>query len=164
MPWCAKIGSNIIYGKVNCPIISPAKTGTFTFQNTCHLIAPGTDHNGFPNRIFILVEKFIGHFFANMERWNEVPPHLQELMRVCFEQSHYYRQHWYWAGEARLRVEGADTKLTSISDEEWKTVEEAAQKFWDEIAAESETKAKVVAIFRQYNETMVKAGRPYRNA
>jgi TRAP-type mannitol/chloroaromatic compound transport system substrate-binding protein len=106
---------------------------------------------------------WIGHFFANMDRWNEVPPHLQELMRVCFEQSHYYRQHWYWAGEARLRVEGADTKLTSISDEEWQTVEDAAQKFWDEIAAESETKAKVVGIFRQYNETMVKAGRPYRN-
>lgn len=106
---------------------------------------------------------WIGHFFANMERWDAVPAHLQELMRVCFEQSHYYRQHWYWAGEARLRVEGAETKLTSIPDAEWATVEEAAQKFWDEIAAESETKAKVVAIFRKYNETMVKAGRPYRN-
>ncbi|MGB3179058.1 MAG: C4-dicarboxylate ABC transporter, partial [Albidovulum sp.] len=106
---------------------------------------------------------WIGHFFANMDRWNEVPPHLQELMRVCFEQSHYYRQHWYWAGEARLRVEGADTKLTSISDEEWTKVEEAAAKFWEEIAAESETKAKIVGIFKNYNELMVKAGRPYRN-
>lgn len=106
---------------------------------------------------------WIGHFFANMDRWDEVPPHLQELMRVCFEQSHYYRQHWYWAGEARLRVEGAETNLTSIPDEEWATVEAAAQMFWDEIAAESETKAKVVSIFRQYNETMAKAGRPYRN-
>jgi TRAP-type mannitol/chloroaromatic compound transport system substrate-binding protein len=106
---------------------------------------------------------WIGHFFANMDRWDEVPPHLQELMRVCFEQSHYYRQHWYWAGEARLRVEGAETNLTSIPDEEWATVEAAAQTFWDEIAAESETKAKVVSIFRQYNDTMAKAGRPYRN-
>ncbi|WP_394156057.1 TRAP transporter substrate-binding protein [Loktanella salsilacus] len=105
---------------------------------------------------------WIGHFFANMERWDEVPPHLQELMRVCFEQSHYYRQHWYWAGEARLRVEGAETNLTSIPDEEWATVEAAAQTFWDEVAAESETKAKVVGIFRQYNEAMSKAGRPYR--
>jgi hypothetical protein len=26
---------------------------------------------------------WIGHFFANMDRWNEVPPHLQELMRVA---------------------------------------------------------------------------------
>ena len=91
-----------------------------------------------------------------------MPPHLQLLMKTCFEQSHYYRQHWYWAGEAKLRVEGADTKLTSIPDEEWATVEEAARKFWEEIAAESETKAKVVAIIEKYNENMVKAGRPYR--
>ena len=35
-------------------------------------------------------------------------------------------------------------------------------KFWDEIAAESETKAKVVEIFKQYNADMLKAGRPYR--
>jgi len=35
-------------------------------------------------------------------------------------------------------------------------------KFWDEIAAESETKAKVVKRLKQYNADMVKAGRPYR--
>lgn len=107
---------------------------------------------------------WIGHFFANQERWNAVPPHLQTLMKTCFDQSHYYRQHWYWAGEAKLRVEGADTTLTSIPDEEWATVEAAAKKFWEEIAAESETKAKVVGIIEKYNETMVKAGRPYRYA
>ena len=105
---------------------------------------------------------WIGHFFANMERWNAVPPHLQELLKVCFEQSHYYRQHWYWAGEAKLRVEGADMQLTTITDAEWAQVEEAAKVFWDEIAAESEVKAKVVDIIKRYNETMVKAGRPYR--
>ncbi|MEZ5882928.1 MAG: TRAP transporter substrate-binding protein [Paracoccaceae bacterium] len=105
---------------------------------------------------------WIGHFFANMERWNAVPPHLQELLKVCFEQSHYYRQHWYWAGEAKLRVEGADMQLTTIPDAEWAQVEEAAKVFWDEIAAESEVKAKVVDIIKRYNETMVKAGRPYR--
>ena len=105
---------------------------------------------------------WIGHFFANMERWDAVPPHLQLLMQTCFEQSHYSRQHWYWAGEARLRVDGPETKLTSIPDAEWATVEAAAERFWDEIAAESETKAKVVQIFKNYNALMVKAGRPYR--
>jgi TRAP-type mannitol/chloroaromatic compound transport system substrate-binding protein len=49
---------------------------------------------------------WIGHFFANMDRWNEVPPHLQQMMRLAFDSSHYYRQHWYWGGEARLRVTG----------------------------------------------------------
>lgn len=105
---------------------------------------------------------WIGHFFANMERWNALPPNLQELLATCFESSHYYRQHWYWGGEADLRVNGGKLALTTIPDAEWKTVEDAAVKFWDEIAAESEVKAKVVAIIKQYNDTMTKAGRPYR--
>jgi len=105
---------------------------------------------------------WIGHFFANMERWNELPPHLQELLTVCMEQSHYYRQWWYWGGEADLRVNGTKMKLTTIPDEEWAQVETAAVEFWDEIAKESETKAKVVDIFRKYNDDMQKAGRPYR--
>ena len=103
-----------------------------------------------------------GSFFANMDRWNELPAHLKELARVCFDQSHYYRQWWYWGGEAALRVNGTKLKLTSIPDEEWATVEQAAVTFWDEIAAESEIKAKVVGIIKQYNADMQKAGRPYR--
>ncbi len=105
---------------------------------------------------------WIGHFFANMERWEELPDDLKALLTVCMEQSHYYRQHWYWGGEADLRVNGPKMELTSIPDEEWAQVEAAARVFWDEIAAESETKAKVVNIFKQYNEVMEKAGRPYR--
>ncbi len=53
-------------------------------------------------------------------------------------------------------------KLTSIPAAEWATVETAAHAFWDEIGAESELKAKVVEIFKKYNDTMTKAGRPYR--
>jgi len=105
---------------------------------------------------------WIGHFFANQDRWNEVPDNLKALMQVCFEQSHYYRQWWYWGGEADLRVNGGKLELTTIPDAEWQTVQDAAVKFWDEIAAESEVKAKVVSIIKQYNETMVKAGVPYR--
>ena len=53
-------------------------------------------------------------------------------------------------------------ELTSIPDQEWAQVEAAAVKFWDEIAAESEVRAKVVEVLRQYNADMQKAGRPYR--
>ena len=53
-------------------------------------------------------------------------------------------------------------KLTTIPDKEWDKVEQAAVKFWDEIASESETKKKVVDIFKRYNADMLKAGRPYR--
>ena len=94
--------------------------------------------------------------------WNELPEDLQTLFMVCCEQSHYYRQHWYWGGEAALRVNGTKLQLTTIPDEEWATVEAKARIFWDEIAAESETKAKVVAIIKQYNDVMRKAGPPYR--
>jgi TRAP-type mannitol/chloroaromatic compound transport system substrate-binding protein len=107
---------------------------------------------------------WIGHFFANMDRWNELPEHLQELLKACFDSSHYYRQHWYWNGEAFLRVHKDKLKTTTIPDEEWATVEAEAAKFWDEVAAESELKAKVVDIIKQFNDTMVKAGRPYRYA
>ena len=62
---------------------------------------------------------WIGHFFANMERWEELPEHLKELLTVCMEQSHYYRQWWYWGGESDLRVNGDKMKLTTIPDEEW---------------------------------------------
>lgn len=103
-----------------------------------------------------------GSYFANAERWNELPDHLKELFKLCMDSSHYYRQHWYWGGEAKLRTEGTKMKLTSISDSEWAKVEAEARKFWDEIAAESPVKAKVVQIIKDYNAAMDKAGRPYR--
>lgn len=105
---------------------------------------------------------WIGHFFANMDRWNELPDRLKTLLQVCMNDSHYHRQYWYWGGEARLRVEGSDLKLTTIDDAEWDKVEAAAHEFWDEIAETSELRAKVVKIIKQYNDNMAKAGRPYR--
>ena len=105
---------------------------------------------------------WIGSYFANAKRWAEVPEHLKTLFRLCMDSSHYYRQHWYWGGEAKLRVEGTKLQLTSFPDEEWKTVEAEAQKFWDEIAKTSPRCAKVVEIFKKYNALMAKAGPPYR--
>jgi len=103
-----------------------------------------------------------GSYFANETRWNELPAHLQELFRVCMDSSHYYRQHWYWGGEAHLRTKGEKLQLTTIPDEEWQTVEDEAVKFWDEIATQTPRTARVIEIFKEYNATMKKAGRPYR--
>ncbi len=103
-----------------------------------------------------------GSYFANSERWSELPEHLKELFKLCMDSSHYYRQYWYWGGEADLRVNGTKMQLTTIPDAEWATVEAEARVFWDEIAAESERNARVIEILRKYNETMEKAGRPYR--
>ncbi|WP_339774184.1 TRAP transporter substrate-binding protein [uncultured Thalassospira sp.] len=103
-----------------------------------------------------------GSYFANEERWNELPDHLKELFRACMDSSHYHRLYWYWAGEAKLRTQGTKMKLTSIPDAEWKQVEAEAHKFWDEIAKTSPRCAKVVEILKQYADTMEKAGAPYR--
>jgi TRAP-type mannitol/chloroaromatic compound transport system substrate-binding protein len=105
---------------------------------------------------------WIGSYWVNDKSWEKVPEHLKTLYKLCIDSSHYYRQHWYWAGEADLRVKGPKMKLTTIPAAEWATVEAEAHKFWDEIAATSPRCAKVVQIFRDYNDVMAKAGPPYR--
>ncbi len=103
-----------------------------------------------------------GSYFANDDSWAKVPEHLKTLFKLCMDSSHYHRQYWYWGGEADLRTTGTKMKLTTIPDEEWQTVEDEAHKYWEEIAKTSPRAAKVVQIFKDYNATMVKAGRPYR--
>ncbi len=105
---------------------------------------------------------WIGSYIANSKSWDALPPHLQTLFKVCMDSSNYYRQHWYWAGEAKLRVEGTKLKLTTIPDAEWATVERDAHAFWEEIAKTSPRSKQVVDIFKQYNQSMQKAGKPYR--
>ena len=103
-----------------------------------------------------------GSFFANLDRWHALPEHLQVLLQLTMDSSHYYRQWWYWGGEARLRALGTKMTLTSIPDDEWSRVETAAHRYWDEIASEGGTKARVIRILKDYNAAMEKAGRPYR--
>lgn len=92
-----------------------------------------------------------------------MPEHLKELFKLCMDSSHYYRQYWYWGGEAKLRVNGDKLKLTTIPSEEWRPIEVAAVKFWDGIAEKGTPRAKaVVKILRDYNAMMDKAGSPYR--
>ena len=83
------------------------------------------------------------------------------LWRLATDSSHYYRQYWYWGGEAWLRIRGGKMELTSIPDDEWDQVEAEAVKFWDEIASISNRAVNIVGIFRQYNDVMAEAGKPY---
>ncbi len=105
---------------------------------------------------------WFGSYFANSESWAKVPPHLKQLFLSTIDQSHYYRNIWYWGGEAKLRVEGEKMELTSLPPEEWAQVVSDAQGFWDEIAASSPRSAKVVEIFKQYAAVQEAAGYPYR--
>ncbi len=103
-----------------------------------------------------------GSYFANSDAWAAVPDHLKTLFQLCMDSSHYYRQHWYWWGEAHYRTTGGKLELTSIPESEWATVEAEARKFWDEIAQQSPRSAKIVEILKNYADTMRAAGPPYR--
>ncbi|MFD1378352.1 type 2 periplasmic-binding domain-containing protein [Fodinicurvata halophila] len=103
-----------------------------------------------------------GSYFANSDSWAKVPDHLKQLFRSTIDQSHYYRQVWYWGGEADLRVNGEKLELTTIPAEEWDQVVKDAEEFWEEIAETSERTRRVVDTFREYNALMEKAGIPYR--
>jgi len=103
-----------------------------------------------------------GSYFANSKSWAKVPPHLQELFKITMDQSHYYRQVWYWGGEADLRVNGKKMELTTIPANEWDQVVADSESFWDELASRNPRSAKVIEIFREYKKVMEKAGVPYR--
>jgi TRAP-type mannitol/chloroaromatic compound transport system substrate-binding protein len=104
---------------------------------------------------------WIGSHFVNPQRWADLPEHLKQIVMAGIEAGHTYRNQWYWGGEARLRAQGDKLKLRSIPQKEWKTVEDAAVVFWDEMAQEGEVAAKIVQIFRDYNEVIGNAGPPY---
>ncbi len=105
---------------------------------------------------------WIGSHLANSKSWDALPSHLQTLFRLCIDSSNYHRLHWYWGGEANLRVHGKRLKLCTIPAAEWLTVQAEAEGFWNDIARTSARAAEVVKILRSYNALMEKAGPPYR--
>ena len=46
-----------------------------------------------------------------MQQFGALPEHLKALFKLQMDSSHYYRQHWYWWGEAHYRTKGG--KLAS---------------------------------------------------
>jgi TRAP-type mannitol/chloroaromatic compound transport system substrate-binding protein len=104
---------------------------------------------------------WIGSFFVNEKRWSDLPDHLKSLVMACIESGHFFRNQWYFGGEAKLRAEGTKLKVQTIPASEWRAVEDAASKFWDEVAETGETAAKVVQIFKDYDAVRQKAGGLY---
>lgn len=103
-----------------------------------------------------------GSYFANSKSWNALTPDLQALFRMSCNDSHYYRQVWYWGGEADLRVNGKKMELTTIPADEWDKVVADSAEFWEELASISPRTKKVVDAFKKYSEVMEKTGVPYR--
>ena len=103
-----------------------------------------------------------GSYFANSESWAKIPDPLKELFLMSCDQSHYYRQVWYWGGEADLRVNGKKMELTEIPAQEWDQVVADAEEFWDDLASISPRTARVVQAYKDYKAVMEKTGVPYR--
>ncbi len=104
---------------------------------------------------------WIGSWFVNQQRWADLPEHLKQLVMAATEAGHTYRNQWYWGGEAALRANGDKLQLRTVPAEEWAEVENAAKDFWAEIEQEGEIEAKIISIFREYNEVINQAGPPY---
>jgi TRAP-type mannitol/chloroaromatic compound transport system substrate-binding protein len=105
-----------------------------------------------------------GSWIVNTESWEKLSPRAQALYRLAINDSHYYRLHWYWWGEAHYRTQGEKMALTTIPSNDWKQIEQEALNFWDEIAQVSDRTARVVKILKDYQKIMEQAGPPYRYA
>jgi len=103
-----------------------------------------------------------GSYFANTKSWEKLTPDLQALFKMSCNDSHYYRQVWYWGGEADLRVNGKKMELTEIPAAEWDQVVADSVEFWEELADISPRTKKVVDAFKRYSALMEKVGVPYR--
>src|SRR3546814_12831808 len=80
------------------------------------------------------------------------------------DHSHYYRQVWYWGGEADLRVNGKKMELTTIPAQEWDQVVKDAQGFWAELASISPRAARVIELLQKYNAPMAQDAVPSRSS
>ena len=63
---------------------------------------------------------------------------------MSIDQSHYYRQVWYWGREADLRVSSKKMELASIPSNEWSQAVKDASRFRDKVASHSPRSRKVV--------------------
>jgi hypothetical protein len=90
------------------------------------------------------------------------PP--QAMVMAATEAGHTYRNQWYWGGEARLRARATSWSCVPCPQRNGPRSKNAAKDFWNEVAEEGEIQAKIVEIFREYNEVINQAGRPYPTA
>lgn len=104
---------------------------------------------------------WIGSWFVNEKRWADLPDHLKAIVKSSVDASHEYRNQWYWGGEAKLRADGDKLQLRTVPSEEWREVEDAAARFWDEVAEQGEIEAKIVGIFKEYRRIREAAGGLY---
>lgn len=93
----------------------------------------------------------VGHWVINRDVWESLPEDLQEVIEFAAHYGNLAQTMNYAAAEAAkvAVLEAAGVELLDLSDEDRDTLNAAAMKIWDQIAARSELAAKAVEIVRQ---------------
>jgi hypothetical protein len=102
---------------------------------------------------------WIGSWFANEEKLErDLPDHLKQLYMACMEATHTYRNQWYWGGEAVCAPRGQ----AAAAHRSGLRVEAGRRRRQGVLGRDrggKRAKAKVISIFKEYNE-VINAGRP----
>ena len=103
-----------------------------------------------------------GSYFVNTEKWKALPEHLQQLFRMCIDWSHYYRLHWYWWGEAHYRTTGGKPNSPPFQTQNGRLFRTRRSHSGTMSPRPARVAPRSWRFFKKYNETMNKAGPPYR--
>ena len=94
-----------------------------------------------------------GEFIVNMDKWNELPADLQEILLVAGKRAstQFATQAAYGEDEAlRKMVQEFGVTVTSFPDEDVETLRGISVGVWDSLAEMSEYNAQVVEITKEY--------------
>ena len=92
------------------------------------------------------------HWNVNMDRWNELTPELQQTVMTTAKEWAHWHSSVYMPENAPTRetLEEAGFKVLDLPDSYAQKLNEASQKYWDDIAASDPVAAQGVQIVRDY--------------
>lgn len=93
-----------------------------------------------------------GEFFVNMDKWNELPEDLQEILTVAAQRAStgfatYFALEDY---EALATFEEAGVEINWFSEEDQETLREISYGVWDALAQQDEYTAEIVELTKDY--------------
>ena len=94
-----------------------------------------------------------GEFIINMDKWNELPEDLQEILLVAGQRAstQFATQFAYGDADAfRIMQQDYGVEITCFSEEDVEALREVAVGVWDGLAQMSEYNAEVVEITKEY--------------
>ncbi|UCC61203.1 MAG: TRAP transporter substrate-binding protein DctP [Dehalococcoidia bacterium] len=93
-----------------------------------------------------------GEFFVNMDKWNELPEDLQEILTVAAQRAStgFATYFAYEDAEALRTFADAGVEINYFSEEDQETLREASVAVWDQLAQQDEYTERIVDITKEY--------------